>query len=299
MKFGLILANPPYQDTDRRGKTPHKLWIEFTDRAVNDWLAADGVLAQVSPSSFRSPSNRVLHLMKRYPPSWMSFDTDSFFPNVGSTFSHYVVDKSRDSTAPETEVVFSGNSSRIHFSSDVAYLPNVLAPEAIRIHKKVMFSTKEKLDVRWDYVTCHNVLLKKSDSLRKVRDSIRRYPVLHTNRQIWWSSIRQDFADKPKVMWSRSGYTKPFFDNGELGTTDMGYFVEVPSRESGMALAHNLNSSLFRYVFQTAKWSGFGNERVFRLLPELPFDRALTDEEMFGLFSLDDYEVEHVKNTLG
>lgn len=55
----------------------------------------------------------------------------------------------------------------------------------------------------------------------------------HTNNITWWSSRRQEWAPKPKVMWTHSGYTKPFFDNGVNGGTDMAYYVLVIQRGGG------------------------------------------------------------------
>ena len=41
MKFDNIVGNPPYQDTNKRNTTPHKLWIDFTKkeffRLVKGW----------------------------------------------------------------------------------------------------------------------------------------------------------------------------------------------------------------------------------------------------------------------
>ena len=36
----------------------------------------------------------------------------------------------------------------------------------INIHKKVMFDTTEKLDVKYDYTTCHNNILKKCNKYK-------------------------------------------------------------------------------------------------------------------------------------
>ena len=66
----------------------------------------------------------------------------------------------------------------------------------------------------------------------------------------------------------------------------------------GEALAANLNTKLFRYVYKTAKWSGFGNERVFSRLPDIPRDRTLTDHEMFQLFGISQEEVDYVERAL-
>ena len=95
MKFDLVLTNPPFQDRTNRGKTPHKLWIDFTRTTFDELLADGGMLCQVSPSSFRSPSNRILSLMKGHSTQWIDFDTDRYFPEVGSTFANYGIYKRR------------------------------------------------------------------------------------------------------------------------------------------------------------------------------------------------------------
>ena len=96
-------------------------------------------------------------------------------------------------------------------------------------------------------------------------------------------------------MWSRSGYTKPFYDDGVLGGTDMAYYVVVSDTESGENLAHNLNSLLMQYIFKTAKWSGFGNEKVFCRLPNIPTDRKMSDDDMFDHFNITEQEREYVR----
>jgi hypothetical protein len=297
-RFDLVLTNPPFQDTANRGKTRHKLWIDFTERVFEQYLAPGGILCQVSPSSFRSPSNRILSLIKRYRTYWIDFDCGEYFPEVASTFSHYAIQKVCDS---EERTIYIGDRTQqeVVLGEDLFYLPNDHAPEAVGVHQKVIFQSRPKLPVRWDYVTCHNVLLKRSSTLSKSQTDLHVYPVFHTNRQIWWSSIRQDWAGAKKVMWSRSGYTLPFYDAGRLGGTDLAYFVLVDSDEAGRNLAHNMNLLLMRYVYATARWSGFGNERVFAALPVLPTDRALSDEECFSLFGLTPEEVSHVTGYLG
>ena len=77
----------------------------------------------------------------------------------------------------------------------------------------------------------------------------------------------------------------------------MAYYVKVQSKDEGLILAKNLNLMLPQYVMKTAKWSGFGNERVFSRLPLLP-NAELTDEEMFLHFNLTEEEVKHVRETM-
>ncbi len=288
MQFDTILANPPFQDTVNRNTTPHKLWIDFTKKELEFYLKEDGYLYQVSPASFSSPSSKILKLLQKYDTEYVNFSVGRHFDGIGSTFASYIVHKKITHPKPFTNIVVP-DGTRIQFLLDkhTFYLPNDLCEESLSIHDKVMFTPKHKLEVMFDYVTNHNHNLKGDfPSLSKIPTNVHTVPVFHTNAQQWWSSKKQEIHPLLKVMWTRSGYTKPFYDNGTLGTTDMGYYIIVENQLLGENLAHNLNLSLFRYIFSTARWSGFGNELVFQNLPLIPLDKRLRDEEMFDYFGL-------------
>lgn len=298
MKFDVILTNPPFQDALNRKKTPHKLWIDFTLDVFDRLLKDGGSLVQVSPASFASPSNVVLDLMESYQTHTLRLDTNHHFPTVNSTFSDYWIEKTPWGSRP-TRVITAGEEFAVNLNSMVAYLPNDVSRLALAIHGKVMFSRRTRLRVEWDYVTAHNIRrYDPNPTLVEEADEQHPYPVFHTNRSTWWSSIRQDWADARKVMWTRSGYTKPFYDAGVLGGTDMVYYVRVDTESEGETLAHNLNTELLRYIYRSAKWSGFGNERVFAGLPDVPRDMRLDDAAMFDLFGLTTEEVDYVKRSL-
>jgi hypothetical protein len=296
--FDLSVSNPPFQDSTNRNTTPHKLWIDFTHREF-DLLHVGGRLAQISPNSFLSPSSKILRYFLSNQTEYLGLDTSKFF-TVGSTFADYVIKKiDSDSSYSNNTTKFierDGHESYGLLDNTIFYLPNDFNCTSLSIHRKVIFENKSKLNVKFDYVTCHNVVLKKQNStLSKIKTTAHVHPIFHTNPQIWWSSIQQPFATKKKVMWTRSGYTKPFYDDGKYGVTDMGYYVEVDDRESGENLAHNLNSKLFQYIFKTAKWSGFGNELVFSSIPSLP-NIKMSDEDLFSYFNITDEEIAYIKS---
>lgn len=298
MKFDVILTNPPFQDSVNRKKTPHKLWIDFTLTVFDRLLADGGSLVQVSPASISSPSNVVLSLMEENQTNVLRFETCHHFPEVASTFCDYWIRKQENDPTPTT-IIKGEERFDIELDKTMAYLPNDLGHLSMSIHRKVMFADRPVLKVEWDYVACHNIRrYDASPTLVEQPSPAHPHPVFHTNNLTWWSSIRQDWASELKVMWTRSGYTKPFFDAGLHGGTDMVYYVRVGSDADGQALAANMNSALMQYIYRTAKWSGFGNERVFAGLPDLPRDRALTDDEVFALFGLTDEEVTYVRESL-
>ena len=307
MQFDVIATNPPFQDSTNKKKTQHKLWIDFTQKTFSEWLKPGGILLQVSPSSFLSPSSKILQLFKSKAVKFLNLDTKTYFPEVGSTFADYMV--SNRPGSKKTKVVTQDSTFDCKIDNSVFYLPIDLSENALSIHNKVMFEVREHLDVRYDYVTCHNVNLLRGTGvinrwdnccdIKSKQEFVDSYPILHTNKQTWYSRIRQDWASKKKVMWSRSGYTKPVYDDGILGGTDMVYYVLVNNKESGENLTHNLNSMLMRYILKTAKWSGFGNEKVFCRLPNLPIDCKMSDDDMFNFFNITEQERDYVRQIVG
>ena len=293
MQFDVVATNPPFQDSTNKKKTQHKLWINFTKEAFSKWLKPGGLLLQVSPSSFLSPSNKVLKIFQEKIVEFLNLDIKDYFPSVNSTFSYYLI-SNRQSKGETTEIVTGSHTFNRVIDDSIFYLPNDVCEESLSIHKKVIFDYTDKLDVKYDYVTCHNVFIHRNDRISKTETSEHLYPIYHTNAQVWYSKVRQDWGDKCKVMWSRSGYTKPFYDNGKYGGTDMIYYVLVESQDEGLNLLHNLESKLIKYILETAKWSGFGNEKVFKALPNLPRDRKLNDDEVYSLFGLTEKEIEYV-----
>ena len=293
MQFDVVVTNPPFQDSTNRKKTQHKLWINFTKETFDKWLKPDGLLLQVSPSSFLSPSSKVLKIFQEKIVEFLRLDIKDYFPNVNSTFAYYSIINS-DTKGEYTSIINERGIFKKKINSNVFYLPNDFCEESLSIHSKVIFNQKDKLQVLYDYVTCHNVLIHRNDTISKIKTDKHIHPIYHTNNQIWYSQVRQDWADKKKVMWTRSGYTKPFYDGGKYGGTDMMYFVLVNSHNEGLNLLHNLQSKLMRYILKTAKWSGFGNEKVFTSLPNLLRNKKLSDKDIFNLFNLTQKEINYV-----
>lgn len=291
-KFDCLFVNPPFQDTINRNNTPHKLWIDFTIKSFKDFIVENGVLIQISPTSFSSPSSKILKIFQEKLLLLLYTNQEHYFKSINSTISWYIIQNTN----------ISNNSTIIndvkHYINKLYYLPNDFSDISLSIHTKVMFNTKDKLPVDKDYVTAHNVLIKKENStLSKSQSEIHTYPVLHTNKQIWYSSIKQSFLERKKVMWSRSGYTIPFYDPGTLGGTDLVYYVIVDTKEEGMNLTNNLNTKLFKYILKTAKWSGFGNDKVYYLLPKLP-NVKYTDETINKYFNLTSQEIGYINSLI-
>ena len=295
-KYDVVVGNPPFQNSVKRGKTQHKLWSPATFVAM-ELLKENGYLTWISPTSWGSPSNKVLNIIKNNNVLEIDFDIENYFDGVGSTFCYYTLIKQDPSTL--TSILKDGKKFKALIDNDYAYVPNDFSALSYSIHQKVIFNTPNFYEIGYDYVTCHNNIILQAQrnghhsTLSHIKKDKYNYPVFHTNNKIWYSELLQGFAHKPKVMWSRSGYVKPFY-NDNLGGTDMAYFILVNNEVEGKILVSNLETKLFKYIFTTAKWSGFNDEKLFKMLPELP-GTALSDTEMMAHFGLTDDEVNYIE----
>lgn len=292
--FDLVFVNPPFENKLKRNKTPHKLWIDFTLKTFNEWLKPDGYLYQISPSSFSSPSSKILKLFREKNVKEIHFNQSEYFKNISISISWYIIQNNNNLS--ETNI---NDKFKILIDDNVIYIPNDISnPISLKIHDKIMFKKNTKIKLEKDYVTCHNIRLKDEDSsLSKIETEKHKYPVFHTNKQIWYSSIKQSLSEKKKVMFTRSGYTKPFYDDGNYGVTDLGYYIVVSNKNEGENLSHNLNTDIFKYIFKTARWSGFGNEKVFSNISKLP-DKKYTNDEIYKYFKLTNDEIKYIKDSL-
>lgn len=292
--FDVIFVNPPFENKSERNTTPHKLWIDFTLKTFKDWLKPNGLLYQISPSSFSSPSSKILSLFREKNVKEIHFNQKEYFKDVSISIAWYIIQNNDE--LHETNI---NDKFSIIIDDNIIYIPNDITNViSLSIHNKVMLNDSEKIKLEKDYVTCHNIRLKEEDSpLSKDKTETHIYPVFHTNKQIWYSSIKQGFLEDKKVMFTRSGYTKPFYDNGNYGITDLGYYISVSDDNEGENLSHNLNNEVFTYIFKTARWSGFGNEKVFSNIPKLP-NKNYSNDELYDYFKLTKDEIAYIKDNL-
>ena len=137
MQFDVVATNPPFQDSTNRKKTQHKLWINFTQEAFNKWLKPGGLLLQVSPSSFLSPSSKVLKLFQQKVVEFLRLDIKDYFPMVNSTFAYYSV-VNKDSVGEYTSIVNERGLFNKKIDNNIFYLPNDFCEESLSIHSKVV-----------------------------------------------------------------------------------------------------------------------------------------------------------------
>ena len=97
-------------------------------------------------------------------------------------------------------------------------------------------------------------------------------------------------------MFTISGYYKPFLDLGETSGSEIVMSINVGNIEEGQNLMSILNSKLYRFIINTAKWSGFLNKEVIRNLPKMDTSISWSDNSIYKYFNLTQEEIKYVES---
>lgn len=283
MKFDVIVGNPPYQGNNDKGtKQPksHNLWSKFAEKGI-ELLNTNGLIAFVTPDSWMSPNSQLLKMFKDNSLIWVDTEVGKYF-SVGSSFTAWCVQKNKNTQT----AVIDGLTVDI---TKLQYLPRNFA-KTFPIHDKVINSAHSKLDILCD-TSCHSDYKHKNFS--DTKDTTYKYTTFHTNAQTKFCKKQSKDFLKSKIVWTTSGYFKPFFSAGNLGTSEVCQYILADSTESQHILSY-LDSKLYKFIVNTGKWSGFLNGKVLSSLPKLS-SKIWTDQELYQHFSLTQEEIDYVE----
>jgi hypothetical protein len=205
---------------------------------------------------------------------------------VGSSFTYWVVQNT-----PIYKPSLIGNME-IDLRK-MPYLPR--NPELTSsIHMKVLDFAGDKIECLSDY-TCSSSRSQAVIHVNKKQNSEFCYPMHHTNAQVLYGRRKTKHYDNNKIIWTLSGYYKPFLDLGQMGCTEASQYILVVDEQEGNNILSYMNSKLYNFIVDTAKWSGFLNGKVFKLLPKLE-NRHWSDQEIYELFNLTPEEITLVES---
>jgi hypothetical protein len=117
----------------------------------------------------------------------------------------------------------------------------------------------------------------------------------YTKNQYLYSSKKHPYQSAKKVIFSDSGYTSPFYDDGKYGLGHHARGIEVTSKKHGDSVISTMNSKLMIFVSSTkpSSGSGVGVSKVQDHIIKLPY--AMTDSQIYDHLGLTQEEIDYLE----
>jgi hypothetical protein len=272
--FNAVIGNPPYQSNSEHTKNSKILWGQFVSHSIDKWLVPNGYLVFVHPALWRKPNHDLKIMMFSKQIHKLSIHSDSDGTKMfGATtrFDYYLLENRPVYT--KTRVLFEDKKEcEILITNDLPFIPNfgwslfqkVFAKfnnngMKAKSSSKLGTSNKNVSDVRSDE---HKFELFNSSS--KTKGLTYRY-----------SKVEHEVQKMNKVLFSNGRHIVPFYDNGTMGITQGGIYIQVNNEHEGNKLVDYLNSKLLTYLMKASKWSNFETSK--QLFWYIPFTTDIGD----------------------
>jgi hypothetical protein len=319
--FDAIIGNPPYQAVSENGVSKgggnnlYTKFIYYADKNLN----RNGYLLYINPPTYfgpgRSNNKNDMNLRKdvldKYYYHYINLEECAKHFNVGSKFIYYLIQKNSNKN-DNIEIVCKYNNKvyKTNLNQDLLkrdYLPYLLTNECLKILDKVKNNYNDKLQIfhspdnRSDKKHVLNKLKKEKNEDYKKRslENGYIYPMQATSVQVVYSSKKCKNQNNKKVLMSRSGYLKPFYDNSILGVGGDCFACLVEDEIEGNKIIELLNSKLYKFYIETNKWSGFHNKEVLQDLPNIinKID-DVNDGNIYKYFELTNEEIKFIESSI-
>ena len=315
--FNAFICNPPYQASINGvskggGNNLYTKFIYYADKNLNH----NGYILYINPPTYFSPGrsnnkdnmNLRKDVLDKYYYYYINLEECAKYFNIGSKFIYYLIQKNNKKNN-KLKIVCKYNKKVYNtiLNQELLirdYLPYLLINECLTILNKIKNKDICKLkifhspDNRSDKK--HVIKKMKNETYenykKKALENGFTYPMQATSVQIVYSSNKCKNQNDKKILMSRSGYLKPFYDNGILGVGGHCFACLVKDENEGNKIIQLLNSKLYKFYIETNKWSGFHNKKVLQDLPNIINEiKTLNDEIIYKYFNLTKKEIQFVE----
>ena len=269
IRFDLIVANPPYAKLDVNGKRTaknHNLIGLFISKSL-DLLLDRGLLLYITPDNWMSYADRntlIIRLTKLQIVHINIHMAKKYFPKVGSSFVWYLIENTESYKDITVEGKWKGEIYKSSVKSEERrYIPLYYNKRVQSILRKTLDNKRlKKFEVE---TTSYLHKYTKKAYIRKDKDEEHIYKLIHTPKQVVWSSKKHKYQDGWKVFISTTSYYGTFVDN--CGMTQSIAFIRCKDLEEANKINEVLSHPLYKFVNDICRYGNFNNIRILQSFP--------------------------------
>ena len=269
IRFDLIVANPPYAKLDVNGKRTaknHNLIGLFISKSL-DLLLDKGLLLYITPDNWMSYADRntlIIRLTRLQIVHINIHTAKKYFPKVGSSFVWYLIENTESYKDITVEGKWKGEIYKSSVKSEERrYIPLYYNKRVQSILKKTLDNKRlKKFEVE---TTSYLHKYTKREYITKEKDEDHIYRLIHTPKQVVWSSKKHKYQEGWKVFISTTSYYGTFVDN--CGMTQSIAFIRCKDEEEANKINKVLNHPLYKFVNDICRYGNFNNIRILQSFP--------------------------------
>lgn len=304
MRFDNVIGNPPYQSGNDSGN--FALWPKFIslgNRLLNDAGHLMLIVPQTWAGNSLTPKQKSKEtslvrstFLKNGHLKLVDFTIGRYF-NVGSTFSLFNWQKNKNGNT----VVRTEQGDYSIDNSTAQWIPIIGGQIAVDILNKTIWNSACKKETLINNGSEISGFRSGNPNISNTKTGKFRWPIVntsaqYTNHHYLYSTVKHDYQNYKKVIFSCSGYEAPFYDCGEFGIGHHSRAIIVESKKRADAVVSSINSKLMRFIAKTKPDSGSTSpiSRVQNNIIHL--DRKMTDDEIYKYFRLTQLEINLIES---
>lgn len=309
-KFDVVVGNPPYQSSTKESNRANALWPIFLDLFFK-MTKENGYVGIFIPSTWMnsSPNEKVRGrltvsqvrsaILKNKNIKYIN--NKSYIRNlfdVGVEVGYLIAQNNKkiEKTKYETD-----EGEMNLYLNEMILIPKNINSTIYSILEKTIYNNNiEKIKSNPNPDPRFTSDLRHFEFMSTQKDEEHKYPSCNTSAQYdkgiyLWSSIPHPYQYDKKIIFSDSGYAKPFYDDGKFGLNSHSLAIFVNDEEEAKLIINYLNSDFVKFIEKIMPTSGFatGMAKFINYLPKVNSSNYykelnLTKEEI-------DYIESHVK----
>lgn len=305
MKFDAVVGNSPYQSNSSKDNSANALWVKFGEKS-KELLKEDGYFALVHPDSWINYSDnyensskgrmttrlyrsRVLSKIKPLF-IWLGNEIkETYFPKIGVDFSVIIGKKTNENL--NITIKHDGNIIKVD-SLGKNLIPKSSDKNVINLFNKLFNNNNNFFKLLQNEDSGFVSDRRKWINISETKTDLHIYPLCNTssqynNKVYLWSSIPHVHQNTSKVIFSDSGYSRPFYDKGEFGLSSHSFGIECDEHESDKLIFY-LNSKTLEKILSYTASSGAESKLsvIKKMIPKIYLKNIIVGDEYSILESL-------------
>jgi site-specific DNA-methyltransferase (adenine-specific) len=290
MKFDLVTGNPPYQDGNESSFT--NLWTSFV---LSSWglLKDNGYCAFISPKTWTNQiekengNRKVFNLIQRYAIKINIDECSHYFPDIGSSFSYYILNKSKQANS-DCSVTTRNESFRTDLN-DIDFIPKEFTQTCLSILKKLLSVTF--FNSMSSSGTVGEIVAKK--------DHNHPFSVRYSMGTEKWSNTQHLFQFTEKLIFPNQTTKNYPIYAPTSAPANRGVFFPVKDKEEAEKMLAFFKSKIISFfIAQQRNHHGMLNTQVIKRIPKIDLTRTWTDVELYSHFGLTEEEIQYIEGVV-